>query len=145
MKIGRYSATATVFNRYICIASGVNSSGAKLNMSELYDPEANEWSQLPNTKKQRFDFSLYEADGFLYATGSSKTVERYDAWTKSWRRSLSFSPVASVESVIVVDGDFYGAFSQGRLGPISIKTFWFPASKMALSGALRGLQTINKN
>lgn len=145
MNVARYHAAATVFNGCICIAGGTNNSVTKLKSVELFDPGKGEWRKLPDMNKARTDFSLFGANGFLYAMGSSGIVEKYDPWTNRWTvvNKLDFEKYVSrdkkkgtsdlmnftidfqiepftwsqsIVNVIEFEGDFYAMTKTGRIG-----------------------------
>lgn len=79
----RYAAAAVLSDR-IYVAGGYVLPYKNLNTFESYDPESDEWTQLSAMNKSRSDFSLIELNGFLYAMGDEKMIDRYDPKENTW-------------------------------------------------------------
>lgn len=81
----RFECSATVLsNEYICVAGGAGIAEEILDSVELYDTRRDQWVTLPAMNQNRSNFSLVEANGFLYAFGFHENVEKYDPWTGRW-------------------------------------------------------------
>lgn len=83
MKFNRYFASAAVFNGYIYIAGGII-EGRNTNLVELYDPKTHLWAESAPMIKTRESFTLTASNGFLYAMGFDKAVERFCPSQNRW-------------------------------------------------------------
>lgn len=81
MDYAREYASAVVLNGYIYIAGNFKNVGS---LVEMYDPENDEWTQVPPMNNGRVFPVLVETHGFLYAMGSSKVIEKFDPYKRCW-------------------------------------------------------------
>lgn len=84
MNVARRYATATVLNKYICVAGGQNADADDIASVELYNPALDEWVQLADMNQVRVEFALFELNGLLYAMGYDDSIEKYDRWMNRW-------------------------------------------------------------
>lgn len=84
MHFCRRYAAATVLNNNIYVAGGYVLPYTTLDVFELYNPRSDEWTQLAPMNQGRSDFTLIEWNGFLYAMGDEKIIERYDPEENIW-------------------------------------------------------------
>ena len=82
-----YSA-AVEWNGTVVVTGGFDPVTASV---EQFNPKTNQWTALPDLQVARFNHALVNIDSCLYAIGGEneddeplKSVERYDAASKSW-------------------------------------------------------------
>lgn len=80
----RDEASAVILNGYICVAGGYTTEYTWSKSVELYNPSLNEWRELKEMNKSRANFGLVELDGYLYAMGGDRIIEKYDPRTDCW-------------------------------------------------------------
>lgn len=87
MNIGRVLSTATTWNGYVYIAGGFTTISTKpiTTSVELYDPTTDEWSKILPMNRPRHSFVLTETNGFLYAIGHDKVIEKFDPYKNCWK------------------------------------------------------------
>lgn len=85
MPTARYAYSAAVMNGFIFVAGGCkHEDQVKRNLVQRYDPAKNEWTKVARVMDPRFEGVLVEWNGFLYAVGVNKAVERYDSVRDEW-------------------------------------------------------------
>lgn len=84
MTTPRSAYAAVKLNDRIYVAGGSGHQHTSLSTVEFYDPSTEEWKQVSDMNMQRQDFTLVEADGYLYAIGGAECIERYDPRLDIW-------------------------------------------------------------
>lgn len=84
MTAARSSYAATRFGGKIYVAGGKSGDGSILASVECYDANENSWTEVSKMNHPRENFALVAANGFLYAIGCEKTIERYDPMADIW-------------------------------------------------------------
>lgn len=85
MNSSRRFASVTTLNGFIYIAGGyTNWCKWRTSSFELYDPKTDQWTELARMNESRVCFALNESNGFLYAMGDDKLVERFEPYKNNW-------------------------------------------------------------
>lgn len=84
MDVRRSSAAAAFLNGYIYVTGGLNHFYLMEKSVELYTPDSDSWSQAFPSHYGRMDFVLAESDGYLYAMGNHKAIERFEPCGNYW-------------------------------------------------------------
>lgn len=86
MNVCRANAAVTVLNGYIYIAGGLNKHGYAISSVELYDPQTDEWTQLPPIPQDKTEHTVFELSGILHAIGGYDTaIRKFDPFKNCWK------------------------------------------------------------
>lgn len=90
MNVARSYAFAAIVNGYIYVAGGRKSENTTLSVVECYNPMSDEWVQVAPMNWSRSSSALIKSNGFLYALGGNRAIERYDPRNICWKEVCAF-------------------------------------------------------